>query len=316
MIKILITGGAGNIAGALARKLVQNQNYFVVIADNLSTGSRKKLPSNEFKNWSFVLCDVNNYRDISELMLSYQFDYVFHYAAVVGVARTLENPINVLDDIDGIKNILNLSKNTSVKRVFYSSSSEVYGEPVELPQNEDTTPLNSRLPYAVVKNVGESFFRSFHQMYNLPFTIFRFFNTYGPNQSNDFVIPKFLSLAIQNKDITIYGDGSQTRTFCFVDDNVETCVKIFEENLVENDVINVGSSNEMSILNLAQEIIRISNSKSKIIYLPELPEGDMKRRKPDNTKMERILQRPLRTLESGVKLMMEDDLFLQNSGDL
>ena len=125
MIKILITGGAGNVGGALARKLVDNKKYFVVIADDLSTGSKSKLPSSDHDNWSFVYCDVNNYRDISELMLAYKFDYVFHYAAMVGVQRTQENPIQVLNDIEGIKNVLNLSKNTSVKRAFFSSSSEV-----------------------------------------------------------------------------------------------------------------------------------------------------------------------------------------------
>ena len=156
-----------------------------------------KLPSKEFTNWSFINCDVNNYTSISEIMLVNQFDYVFHYAAVVGVKRTQENPIMVLEDIQGIKNVLQLSKNSSVKRVFFSSSSEVYGEPVELPQNEETTPLNSRVPYAVVKNVGESFFRSYFKTYGLPFTIFRFFNTYGPNQSEDFVISKFLKAALK-----------------------------------------------------------------------------------------------------------------------
>ena len=164
MTKILITGGAGNVGGALARKLVENPDYFVVIADDLSTGSMSKLPSKEYKNWSFVNCNVNSYKGISEIMLVNQFDYVFHYAAVVGVKRTQENPIKVLEDIEGIRNVLQLSKNSSVKRVFFSSSSEVYGEPVELPQNEETTPLNSRVPYAVVKNVGEAFFRSFYNV--------------------------------------------------------------------------------------------------------------------------------------------------------
>ncbi len=303
--KILVTGGAGNVGGALARKLVENDNYFVVIADNLSTGSREKLPSDEFKNWSFVFCDVNKYEDISEIMLSYKFDFVFHYAAVVGVKRTQENPIMVLDDIDGIKNVLKLSKNTSVKRAFFSSSSEVYGEPVELPQHEETTPLNSRVPYAVVKNVGESFFRSFKKQYGLDFTIFRFFNTYGPNQSKDFVVARFLDLALKNEPITIYGDGSQTRTFCYVDDNVDACVKIFEEQLEMNDVINIGGADEITILELAQLVIRLTNSKSEIVFLPPLPEGDMTRRMPDNSKMKNILNRPLISIEEGIVRMME-----------
>lgn len=305
MIKILVTGGAGNVGGALARKLVENPNYFVVVVDNLSTGSKSKLPSKELSNWSFINCDVNNYTSISEIMLVNQFDYVFHYAAVVGVKRTQENPIMVLDDIQGIKNVLQLSKNSSVKRVFFSSSSEVYGEPVELPQNEETTPLNSRVPYAVVKNVGESFFRSYYKTYGLPFTIFRFFNTYGPNQSEDFVIAKFLKAALKGDDITIYGDGSQTRTFCYVEDNINTCVKILEDNLMMNDVINIGGAKEYKILDVAKLIIEKLNSKSKIIHLPALKDGDMTRRMPDNTKMINIIKNELISLDQGLDLMLE-----------
>ena len=305
MSKILVTGGAGNVGGALARKLVENRNYEVIIADDLSTGSKSKLPSNTYKNWKFVHCDVNNYKEISELMLVNQFDFVFHYAAVVGVKRTQKNPIAVLNDIDGIRNVLQLSKNSSVKRVFFSSSSEVYGEPVELPQHEQTTPLNSRVPYAVVKNVGESFFRSYEKVYGLPYTIFRFFNTYGPNQSMDFVISKFLDAALRGDDITIYGDGSQTRTFCYVDDNVNARMKIFEENHTLNDVINIGGAKEYKIIDVAKTIINISGSSSKIIHLPPLPEGDMTRRMPDNTKMLKILNKELISLEDGIKRMID-----------
>ena len=305
MAKILITGGAGNVGGALARKLVENKNYNVVIADNLLTGSKSKLPSKDYSNWKFVHCDVNSYKEISELMLVNQFDYVFHYAAVVGVKRTQEQPIAVLNDIEGIRNILQLSKNSSVKRVFYSSSSEVYGEPVELPQHEQTTPLNSRVPYAVVKNVGESFFRSYQKVYGLPYTIFRFFNTYGPNQSKDFVISKFLTAALQGDDITIYGDGSQTRTFCYVDDNINACLKIFEDNHMINDVINIGGAQEYKIIDVAKTIISLTGSSSKIIHLPPLPEGDMSRRMPDNSKMLNILNKQLISLEDGVKMMMD-----------
>ena len=305
MSKILVTGGSGNVGGALERKLIEKRNYEVIIADDLSTGSKSKLPSNTYKNWKFVHCDVNNYKEISELMLVNQFDFVFHYAAVVGVKRTQENPIAVLNDIDGIRNVLQLSKNSSVKRVFFSSSSEVYGEPVELPQHEQTTPLNSRVPYAVVKNVGESFFRSYEKVYGLPYTIFRFFNTYGPNQSMDFVISKFLDAALRGDDITIYGDGSQTRTFCYVDDNINACIKIFEENHILNDVINIGGAKEYKIIDVAKTIINISGSSSKIIHLPPLPEGDMTRRMPDNTKMLKILNKELISLEDGIKRMID-----------
>jgi len=301
MIKILITGGAGNIGSSLAEKLTQNKDYYVVVVDNLLTGSRDKLPYPEPDNFKFIKADVNTYNDISAVMLAYRFDYVFHYAAMVGVKRTLNNPMGVLQDIEGVKHILSLSKNTAVKRVFFSSSSEVYGEPVEFPQNEHTTPLNSKLPYAIVKNVGEAFFKSYQKEYGLDYTIFRFFNTYGPRQSKDFVVSKFIDAAMNNREITIYGDGSQTRTLCYIDDSIEATTKIFECGDYINDVINVGSSLEISILELANLVIKITGSSSKIVHLEALKEGDMTRRKPDNSKMKRILQRDLISIEIGIK---------------
>jgi UDP-glucose 4-epimerase len=309
MANILVTGGAGNIGGSLVNRLVQNPDHFVVVSDNLLTGAKDKLPGESYSNWKFIKSDVNDFRDISSIMLAFNFDYVFHYAAVVGVKRTLANPKLVLDDIEGIKNILNLSKNTGVKRIFFSSSSEVYGEPVEIPQYEDTTPLNSRLPYAIVKNVGEAFFKSYQQEFGLDYTIFRFFNTYGPRQSTDFVISKFIEKATSNQDITIYGEGSQTRTFCYIDDNLDTIERILMEGYCMNDVINVGSDEEITILELARIIIKIFNSKSSIIHLPPLPEGDMSRRRPDISKMKKILNKPLITLEEGIHRTFENRMF-------
>ncbi len=310
--KILITGGAGNIGGALVKKLLENKSNFVVVVDDLSTGSQSKLPAAGTDNFKFVKADVNNLNEISQVFYSFNFDYVFHFAAVVGVQRTQENPISVLEDIDGIKNILNLSKSSSVKHVYYSSSSEVYGEPVELPQNEYRTPLNSRVPYAVVKNLGECYFRSYFQEFQLPYTIFRFFNTYGPGQSTDFVVARFLASALKNKDITLYGDGSQTRTFTYVDDNINVINKVFEDNLVVNDVINLGNDELTTIKELAELVINLTGSSSKIVHLPPLKEGDMSRRQPDNAKMKQILNKKLISIEEGIKLMMNNKDFLNS----
>ena len=305
MNKILITGGAGNVGSGLAKKLIGMSDFFVVVVDNLITGHRENLPCTELNNFQFINCDVNDYNQISAVMIGHRFDYVFHYAAIVGVQRTLQNPIWVLEDIKGINNVLELSKITGVKRVFYSSSSEVYGEPVSLPQFEDTTPLNSKLPYAIVKNVGEAFFKSYHQAFGLDYTIFRFFNTYGPHQSCDFVVPKFLNCALKNENITIYGDGLQTRTLCFIDDNTDTVISTLINNLGINDTINVGSDIEFSIIDLAKLCIDLTNSKSKIIHLPPLPEGDMSRRKPDIEKMKKLLNRPMTNIIDGIKIMLE-----------
>ena len=308
MKKILITGGAGNIGSSLAKKLLSNNNYFVCVVDNLSTGDYQKLPSNEIPNFKFIKADVNKFEDISAIMTTHKFDFVFHYAAVVGVSRTLSNPVKVLNDIEGIRNVLQLSKNTGVKRVFYSSSSEVYGEPVCFPQNEETTPLNSKLPYAIVKNIGEAYCKSYYQEFGLEYTIFRFFNTYGPNQSTDFVIPRFLKKAIAGDTIYINGDGKQTRTFCYIDDNIETTIKILEGSIGVNDVVNIGSNIEMTILELAETIIRLTKSSSKIVHVQALKEGDMTRRQPDNTKMLTILNRNLVSVEDGILRLIQENI--------
>ncbi len=305
MINILITGGAGFVGSSLADRFLQNENYSVTLVDNLLTGKTTNIPKDN--RCKFIKCDANQYNDISAIMMSSQFDYVFHYAAVVGVSRTIENPVMVLNDLQGIRNILDLSKNTNVKRVFFSSSSEVYGEPVSLPQHETTTPLNSRLPYAVVKNAGEAYCRSYQQEFGLPYTVFRFFNTYGPKQSTDFVISKFLAAAQSNSPITIYGKGDQNRTFCFIEDNTECVLRILERKLMINEVINIGSEINYTILELAELIIKLTKSKSKIEFVPPLKEGDMTRRQPDNFKMKSILDHELITLEQGIMKIIEPE---------
>lgn len=308
--KILVTGGAGFIGSSLAERLCQNPENFVVVVDNLLTGSVENIPKSVHQNLKFIKADVNAFNDISSIFHAYSFDYVFHYAAVVGVKRTLANPVMVLNDLKGINNILLLSKNTGVKRVFYTSSSEVYGEPVEFPQNEYTTPLNSRLPYAIVKNAGEAYLRSFKAEYNLDYTIFRLFNTYGPKQSIDFVISKFISAAMRGKEITIYGDGSQTRTFCYIDDHLDATLNTFYNNLVINDVANIGNDNEMTILDLAKLIIKLTNSTSKIVHLPQLIEGDMTRRQPDIGKMRELLDHKPTSIEEGLNTIIRAGIFV------
>lgn len=300
--RVLITGGAGNVGSSLAAHISSQSDHEVLLVDNLQTGSLRKTEPAVAGGARFIRADVNAYEEILPAMTAFRPDVVFHYAATVGVARTLSNPMCVLKDIDGIRNILNISKGIGVERVFFSSSSEVYGEPVEIPQREETTPLNSRLPYAVIKNLGEIYCKSYFKEYNLSYTVFRLFNTYGPSQSTDFVISKFITQALAGGPITIYGDGEQTRTFCYVTDSVEFQYRCLADGLFVNDTVNVGSDEEIRIVDLADMVREIVNPAAEIIHLPALAEGDMSRRCPDISRMSHALQRPLRSLHEGITL--------------
>lgn len=303
MTTILVTGGAGFVPSHLVEKLAEDKQTKLVVQDDLSTGSKDYLPVN--KNIIFENGDSNSLADLTRLFLKYKIDYVFHYAAVVGVQRTLRHPLLVLRDIQGFENLLELCHQANVKRVYFSSSSEVYGESPDFPQHEEYTPLNSRLPYAIVKNVGEAYLRSYHKQKGLEYTIFRFFNTYGPRQSTDFVMSKFIDAALSGKNITVYGDGEQTRTFCYVKDNIEATTKAFKKNLLINDVANIGSNIEITINELAETILRLTNSKAKIVHLPPLKEGDMSRRLPVVDKMKMLLGREFTPLEDGIKAVID-----------
>ncbi len=307
MKKVVVTGALGFVPSNLCEKLLE-RGYFVIGIDNFLTGRFEHIESfKDHPNFVFIRGDVNNYDTLYKVFYSFHPELVYHYAACVGVQRTLDNPMWVLDDIKGFEHIMNLSRDFNVNRVFFSSSSEVYGEPVEFPQNEHTTPLNSKLPYAVVKNIGEVYLKTYQREYGVDYTIFRFFNTFGPRQAADFVVSKFINQALDNKDITIYGDGSQTRTFCYVDDNIEATINAIEYKGAVNEVFNVGSNHETSVLELAEIIIRLSGSSSKIIHLPALEEGDMTRRKPSNDKMvkELLNGRELLPMEEGLKKTIE-----------
>lgn len=287
--RILITGVAGFIPSNLAESLIQ-QGHTVIGIDNFLTGNFNNIKSfKESDSFYFVRGDVNNFESLYKIFYSFHPEIVYHYAACVGVKRTLEHPDWVLKDLKGFENLLELSRDFNVERILFSSSSEVYGEPVEFPQLEDTTPLNSKLPYAVVKNLGEVYLKTYKNLHDLNYTIFRFFNTYGPRQSEDFVISKFINQSLTNKQITIYGDGSQTRTFCFIDDNVQATINAIYSLKSQNEIYNVGSDNEVSILEIAKMIKELTNSKSKIVHLDPLEEGDMTRRKPDVRKMKKEL---------------------------
>lgn len=301
-MRFLVTGGAGNIGASLVAKLVSNPNNVVYVADNLSTGRIENLASVR-DSISFLQLDANSPLFLESVKSEIdELDYIIHLAAVVGVERTLNDPLKVLGDVEGFYNVCKLGLLYNVNKVLFSSSSEVYGEPVCHPQNELTTPLNAKLPYAVTKLVGEKVFESYKKIHGLDYSIMRFFNTYGPMQSTDFVISKFINQALNGEDITVIGDGSQTRSFCYIDDNIDTILELFEHDI---PLINIGSDIEISMLDLAKLVLEVTDSKSRIIHLPSRAEGDMDRRCADNTLMKSILARELCSLSDGIRSTAE-----------
>jgi len=302
MPKFLVTGGAGFIGSHMVDYLSKERENKVLVVDNFSTGKTENLWFAEHRD-NITVRDVNvNEYEFLELMSVEQVDYIFHYAAMVGVKRTLNFPTYVLADIDGIRNVVKVGIDKKVKRLFYSSSSEVYGEPVESPQHEETTPLNARLPYAQVKLIGETFLKAYHKKEGLNFTAFRFFNTYGLNQSNNFVVSKFIDQALKGENLTVYGDGKQTRTFCYIEENIAAQIACLEKNLCMNEIVNIGSGKEVSMNDLADAIIGLCGFKSKIVHVDPLEEGDMTRRCADNTKMrEQLVSTPLMSIEDGLR---------------
>ncbi len=298
---ILVTGGAGFIGSHLAEKLLE-LGYKVVVFDNLHTGRIDNLKKCiDHPDFEFINGDVNSQHAVRRL-LKFPLDYIYHYAARVGVRDTLKNRLEVLDDIEGIKNILNISREKKVKRLFYSSSSEVYGESIRFPQNENSTPINSRLPYAAVKNLGEIYIRTYNLEYGLEYTIFRFFNTYGPRQSLEFVVSKFITQAMSNRDISVYGGGDQTRSFFYISENIQATTNALTQKDAVNQTINVGNPTEVPIRELAKVIIKVTGSGSQIVHIDPLKEGDMSRRSPDITLMKDVLKVvPSISLEEGLK---------------
>lgn len=305
-MNVLVTGGAGFIGSNLCYKLLELGNE-VVCFDNLSTGKLKNveyLKTNP--NFRFVKGDANT-EDLNAVFKKYTPDYVFHYAAVVGVKRTIENPLSVLNGIGGIKKILELSRKHNIKKIIFSSSSEVYGNPIDVPEKEDGI-VNPKMPYAVTKLMGEKLFEAYHKEYGLRTTSLRFFNAYGPKQDYTpygFVVGIFIKQALQNKPLTIFGDGKQTRDFFYIEDNVDCSIKALESKKTDGEVINVGSGKETTILDLANQVKEVSGRELKIEHLPERPD-DIPRRCADITKMKTLLNfTPKFSLTEGLKMTFD-----------
>ena len=303
-MNILITGGAGFVCSHLADKLYQ-KGHDLILLDNLLTGNKNNIShllSN--KNVSFVEHDVQNHIQIED-----EIDFIFHFASAASPIAYQENPVNTLKAGSiGTINTLGLAK---VKKADYllASTSEVYGDPEISPQNEDywgnVNPNGERSMYDEAKRFAEAATATYSRTYKLNTKIVRIFNTYGPRmQLNDGrVVTNFIVQALKGEDITVYGDGSQTRSFSFVDDTVNGIIALMESS--HNDVFNIGNPNEITINELASKIIELTNSNSKLIN-KLLPQDDPKQRQPDITKAKSLLNwQPEVDLEVGLSKTIE-----------
>ena len=296
---ILVTGGAGFIGSHLCEKLL-NENHKVICLDNLLTGSLNNMDSlKNNNNFEFVNHDITKpyYRDC--------IDEIYNLACPASPIHYQSNPIKTIKTCTiGVINMLGLAKKNNAK-ILQASTSEVYGDPEIHPQKEDyngnVNTLGYRSCYDEGKRCAETLFMDYKREHNLNIKIVRIFNTYGPNMSkNDGrVVSNFITQALDGKNITIYGDGSQTRSFQFIDDLVEGLLKMMNSDFV--GPVNLGNPNELSMKNLATRVIKLTNSSSDIIY-KELPEDDPKRRRPDISLAKSTLNwKPIVDLETGLQ---------------
>ena len=301
-MKILVTGGAGFIGSHLCEHVLK-YGHEVICVDNLSTGQLKNIEHIKDKI-TFVQGDANSFDDLEPIFKNNKLGAVFHYAAIVGVKRTTENPLAVLDDIKGTRNILKLALQYGKPKIVFASSSEVYGEPVEIPEVEDGH-TNAKLPYAVTKLYCEKLLEAYWQKYSLPTCSLRFFNVYGPRQESSdygFVVGIFIKRVLQGQSPIIFGDGTQTRDFVYIDDNVEASIKAMESYATNGEVINVGSGKPTTILDIAEEIIKLCGKETELKpeFVPS--RDDVRHRFPDVSKMRRLLNwRPKYSLKDGLE---------------
>lgn len=285
--RVLITGGAGFLGSHLCEKYL-SVGYEVVCMDNLLTGRMQNiehlLPRPDF---TFIHHDVTNY-----IHLNGELDLILHFASPASPIDYLEMPIQTLKVGSlGTHNALGLAKAKNA-RLLLASTSEVYGDPLIHPQNEEywgnVNPIGLRGVYDEAKRFAEAMVMAYHRFHNVDTRIVRIFNTYGPRMRLDDgrALPTFMGQALRGEDITIFGDGSQTRSFCYVDDLVDGIYRLSQSDYFYP--VNIGNPQEISIKDFAQEILDLTGSKSKLIF-KELPHDDPKVRQPDITRAKELL---------------------------
>jgi dTDP-glucose 4,6-dehydratase len=301
--RIVITGAAGFIGSHLAETLL-DRGYTVIGIDNLLTGDTGNISHLHNRDFSFIKHDVTNY-----IYIDGPVDFVLHWASPASPIDYLELPIPTLKvGALGTHKALGLAKAKHAKFVL-ASTSEVYGDPLEHPQKEtywgNVNPVGPRGVYDEAKRFAEAMTMAYHRYHGVDTKIVRIFNTYGPRmRANDGrAVPAFMSQTLRNEDVTVFGDGSQTRSFTYITDLVDGIIRLMLSK--ENDPVNIGNPREMTIKEIAETIIRMTGSKSKLIYKP-LPTDDPKQRRPDITRARTLLGwEPKVQLEEGLVKTIE-----------
>lgn len=297
MQTVLVAGGAGFIGSNLCERLL-DKNYRVICIDNLITGSKENIDDfTKNKNFSFLNLDITS-SSFQNIKLP-KIDYIFHLASPASPNKKsprsyINFPIEtLLANSLGTYNLLEIAKKFNAK-FLYASSSEIYGDPKISPQKENyfgnVNPVGIRSVYDEGKRFGEAITIAYVRKFGLNACIIRIFNTYGPKMRADDgrVVSNFINQAISNKPLTVYGDGSQTRSICYIDDLVEGLIKAIVSDKTKGKVLNMGNTNEKTVLDLANIIKKMTNSSSKTTSEP-LPEDDPKVRKPDIDKAKHLI---------------------------
>lgn len=298
--RILVTGGAGFIGSHLCKRLLDNNNE-VICADNFYTGRRSNV-AHLISNPAFEILR----HDIC-FPLYVEVDEIYNLACPASPVHYQFDPVQTTKtSVHGSINMLGLAKRVKAK-ILQASTSEVYGDPVVHPQNEaywgNVNPIGIRSCYDEGKRCAETLFFDYYRQHKLRIKVARIFNTYGPNMhpNDGRVVSNFIMQALKGEEITIYGDGSQTRSFCYVDDMVEALVRLMNSSDDFIGPVNLGNNNEFSMLELADKVIKLTGSKSKIVFKP-LPEDDPKQRQPDLKLVEQKLGwKPSVKLDEGLQ---------------
>ncbi|MDR6195989.1 UDP-glucuronic acid decarboxylase family protein [Siphonobacter sp. SORGH_AS_0500] len=304
MKRVLITGAAGFLGSHLSDRFIK-EGYYVIGMDNLVTGDLKNIEHlRSLPQFEFIHHDVSNYIDVSG-----ELDYILHFASPASPIDYLKIPIQTLKVGSlGTHNCLGLAKAKGA-RILVASTSEVYGDPLVHPQTEDywghVNPIGPRGVYDEAKRFQEAITMAYHRYHGVETRIVRIFNTYGPRMrlNDGRVLPAFIGQALRGEDLTVFGDGSQTRSFCYVDDLIEGIYRLLMSDYAEP--VNIGNPGEITIKQFGEEIIKLTGTKQQLILKP-LPQDDPKQRRPDITRAQQILGwEPQISREEGLKRTYE-----------